>query len=54
MKVELRDEQTIIITPESTAELVVLQRFGGSTVEIEKPKPFNMNVEILKIEKVTK
>lgn len=30
MKVEMRDEKTLIVTPESTAEMIVLRGFGGA------------------------
>ena len=49
MRAELRDENTLIVTSESTAELVALAKFEGAKVEIEKPKPFQANVELIRI-----
>ena len=49
MKVEMEDERTIRITPESTAEMIVLRSLAAGTVTIEKPKPFQTNVESLLI-----
>lgn len=51
MRVELRDEKTMVVTPESTAELVALLKFSGGTVQVEEPKPFQANVQVLKVER---
>jgi len=51
MKVEMRNDKTLIITPESTAEMIALHGFEGAKLSIEKPQPFTMNVEALKIER---
>lgn len=49
MKAEMRDEKTLIVTPESTAEMICLRRFAGGAAEVEKPQPFAVNVEGLKV-----
>lgn len=51
MKVEMRDEKTLVITPETTAEQIVLAAFAGGDVKVETPKPFQQNVTPLVIEK---
>lgn len=51
MKAELRNDKTLIVTAESTAELVALQKFENAKVSLEKPQPFQMNVDILKVER---
>lgn len=50
MKIEMRDEKTLVITPESIAEQVLLKRFEGAQAKTEKPQPFHTNVEPLIIE----
>lgn len=50
MRAELRDDRTLVIIPESTAELMALVRFEACSVQIEKPKPFQQNIEVLKLE----
>lgn len=52
MKADFTDENTLIITPETTAEMVVLKRLQNSVATVEKPKPFTHNVEVLKLEVV--
>ena len=47
----MRDEKTIVITPENTAEMVALRNFEHGKISIEKPHPFTTNVEVIKIEK---
>lgn len=49
MKAEMRDEKTLVIIPESTAEMVVLKNMAGGKAEIEKPRPFAVNVDELVI-----
>lgn len=51
MKVEMRNDRVLIITPESTAEMIALHGFEGAKLSIERPQPFTMNVEALKVEK---
>lgn len=53
MKAELRNETTLVITPESTAEMIVLRRFGGGTAAVERPEPFAPNVEALLVTPVS-
>ncbi len=50
MLIEVRDQTTLIIKPESTAELVFLQKFEGALAVKECPKPFAPNIEVLKLE----
>lgn len=50
MKAELRNDKVLVITPESVAEVTVLQKFVDGKVAVEKPQPFAANVEVLKIE----
>jgi hypothetical protein len=50
MKVEMRDEKTIVIFPETTAEQIVIQRFVGGMVSTETPKPFQQNIVPLIVE----
>jgi len=51
MLIEMRDGKTIIIKPESVAELIAIKDFAGGAVEIEMPKPFTANVEVLVVTK---
>lgn len=51
MIVELNDENTIVIKPESTAELLALGRFAGAKVTLEKAGWFQPNVDSLKLER---
>ena len=47
----MRNGTTLIISPESTAEMIALQGFDKAKVSVEKPQPFTPNVEQLKVEK---
>ena len=47
----MENENTLVITPESTAEQIVLNNLSGAKVEIRKPEPFQMNVNALVVKK---
>jgi hypothetical protein len=51
MLIEMRDDMTLAIKPENTAEMTYLRSFVGGTIEVENPQPFTMNVEVLVIKK---
>jgi len=51
MKAEMRDANTLVVTPESTAEMIVLAALSGAVVRVEQPRPFAMNVPVLAIER---
>ena len=49
MKVEFRDDKTLIVTPELSIDQVLLAKFEGGTISVEKPRPMEMNIERLVI-----
>ena len=51
MKAELRNAKTLIVTPETALQMEILRGLEGAVAQVEKPKPLEMNVESLKIEK---
>lgn len=50
MKVELRNATTMVITPESVAEQLALERFASGHATLERPLPFTSNVALLLVE----
>jgi hypothetical protein len=51
MKIELRDENTVKIVPEDISELLFLRKLEKGKIELEKPRPFDTNIEVLLITK---
>ena len=47
MIAKLENEKTLVITPESTAEMIVLKTLAGGTVSVREPEPFQTNVVAL-------
>ncbi len=50
MQVRMRNETTLVVTPESVAELMASRYLVNGDVSIEVPKPFESNTEVLTIE----
>lgn len=50
MKVEVRDESTLVLTAETVAEHVLLKRFEGVTAKLETVRPFGINATTLILE----
>ena len=47
MTAKMENATTLVITPENTAEMVVLKGMAGAKVEVRQPEPFQVNVESL-------
>ena len=47
MIAKLENETTLVITPESTAEMIVLKTLVGGKVSVREPEPFQTNVVAL-------
>jgi hypothetical protein len=51
VKIDLIDDKTLQVTPESVPELLALRAFVGGSVQLEEPQPFAANVQVLIVKK---